>query len=159
MWLNLNSISGITNVKAVENENNTGTYTNKNPHDIYLNDSDSIFEPTYNKKLGVSTSRKYDVELRKQYFYGYNEDQFTTYETKIPMMFIQANNDKDTNFSDFPADILSKSGINASVNLATKYLNKIQLDYATLIDVFIEHKDIITGDTIDSYIGDAIVIA
>ena len=159
LWLNLNSISGITNVKAVENENNTGTYTNKNPHDIYINNSASVFEPTYNKMLGVNTSRKYDVELRKQYFYGYNEGQFTTYETKIPMMFIQANNDKDTNFSDFPADILSKSGINASVNLATKYLNKIQSDYATLIDVFIEHKDTITSDTIDSYIGDAVVIA
>ena len=74
-------------------------------------------------------------------------------------MFIQANNDKDTNYSDFPADILSKSGINASVNLATKHLNKIQSDYATLIDVFIEHKDTVTSDTIDSYIGDAIVIA
>ncbi|MBR2505677.1 MAG: InlB B-repeat-containing protein [Bacilli bacterium] len=159
LWFNLNSISGITNVKAVENENNTGTYTNKNPHDVYLNNSTSVFEPTYNKKLGVNTSRKYDVELRKQYFYGYNEGQFTTYETKIPMMFIQANNDKDTNFSDFPADILSKSGISASVNLATKYLNKIQSDYATLIDLFIEHKDTITSDYIDSYIGDAIVIA
>lgn len=159
LWFNLDSISGITNVKAVENENNTGTYTNENPHDIYLNNSVSVFEPTYNKKLGVNTSRKYDVEFRKQYFYGYNEGQFTTYETKIPMMFIQADNDKDTNFSDFPADILSKSGINASVNLATKYLDKIQSDYATLIDIFIEHKDTVTSDTIDSYIGDAIVIA
>ena len=30
---------------------------------------------------------------------------------------------------------------------------------STLIDVFIEHKDTVTCDTIDSYIGDAIVIA
>ena len=159
LWFNLNNISGISNVKAVENDNNTGTYTNKNPHDIYLNNSVTIFEPTYNKKLTVNTSRKYDVELRKQYFYGYNEGEFTTYETKIPMMFIQADNDKDTNFSDFPNDILSKSGISASVNLASKYLNKIQADYSTLIDVFIEHKDTVTSATIDTYIGEAIVIA
>ena len=109
--------------------------------------------------MGVNTSRKYDVELRKQYFYGYNEGVFTEYETSIPMMFIQADNDKDTNFSDFPADILSKSGITASVNLATKHLNKIQSDYATLIDVFIAHKDEVTGEAITNYIGDAIVIA
>ena len=159
LWFNLNNITGINNVKAIENENNTGTYSNKNPHDIYLNSSASKFEPTYNKKMGVNTSRKYDVELRKQYFYGYNEGVFTEYETSIPMMFIQADNDKDTNFSDFPADILSKSGITASVNLATKHLNKIQSDYATLIDVFIAHKDEVTGEAITNYIGDAIVIA
>ncbi len=158
LWFNLNNISGINNVKAVENENNTGTYTNKNPHDIYLNNSTKIFEPTYNKKLGVQTSRKYDVELRKQYFYGYNEGEFTEYETSIPMMFIQADNDKDTNFTDFPADILSKSGIAASVNLANKYINKIQEDYASLIDIFIANKDTVTGESIESYIGGAVEI-
>ena len=74
------------------------------------------------------------------------------------MMFIQADNDKDSNFSDFPSDILGKSGITASVNLAKKHLNKIQDDYATLVDVFIENKDKVTGDAITNYIGEAIVI-
>ena len=77
----------------------------------------------------------------------------TEYECNIPMMFIQADNDKDTNFSDFPSDILSKSKIEASVNLAKKHIDKIQSDYATLIDVFIENKDIVTGETIENYIG------
>lgn len=158
LWFNLNNISGINSVKAVENENNTGTYSNKNPHDIYLNGSASKFEPTYNKKFGVNTSRKYDVELRKQYFYGYQDNKLVEYETKIPMMFIQDDNDKDTNFTDFPTDILSKSGITASVNLAQKYLDKIRADYASLIDVFIAHKDDVTGTTIENYIGSAIVI-
>lgn len=159
LWLNLNSISGINSVKAIENENNTGTYTNKNPHDIYLNGSNTKFEPTYNKKLGVNTSRKYDVEFRNQYFYGYNEGEFTEYATNIPMMFIQADNDKDTNFSDFPSDILSKNGINANVNLASKYIDKIQLDYATLIDIFIENKDTVTDESIITFIGEPIKIA
>ncbi len=158
LWFNLNNITGINSVKAVENENNTGTYSNKNPHDIYLNGSASIFEPTYNKKMGVNTSRKYDVELRKQYFYGYQDSELVEYETSIPMMFIQDDNTKDTNFSDFPKDILSKSGINASVNLAQAYLNKIRADYASLIDVFIAHKEDVTGTTIGNYIGSAIVI-
>lgn len=158
LWFNLNNISGINSVKAVENENNTGTYSNKNPHDIYLNGSASKFEPTYNKKFGINTSRKYDVELRKQYFYGYQDSNLVEYETNIPMMFIQDNNDKDTNFSDFPVDIVSKSGITASVNLAQTYLTKIREDYATLIDVFIAHKDDITSKTIENYIGNAIII-
>ena len=158
LWFNLNNISGITSVKAIENENNTGTYSNKNPHNIYLNNQSTIFEPTYNTKLGIKTSRKYDVELRKQYFYSYVDDVITEYECNIPMMFIQANNDKDTNFSDFPSDILAKSKIVASVNLATKHLEKIQNDYGTLIDIFIENKGNVNGETIQDYIGEATII-
>ena len=158
LWFNLNNISGITSVKAIENENNTGTYSNKNPHNIYLNNQSTIFEPTYNTKLGIKTSRKYDVELRKQYFYNYVDNVITKYECNIPMMFIQANNDKDTNFSDFPSDILAKSKIVASVNLATKHLEKIQNDYGTLIDIFIENKDNVNGETIQDYIGEATLI-
>lgn len=159
LWLNLNNISGINSIRAIENENNTGTYANKNPHDIYLNGSTSIFEPTYNTKFGVNTSRKYDIELRKQYFYCYIEGKFTEYEMNIPMMFIQADNDKDTNFSDFPGDILSKSGINASVNLESKHIDKIQTDYAELIDIFIENKDSTNSDTISSFIDKPFSIA
>ena len=159
LWFNLNNISGITSVKAIENENHTGTYTNKNPHDIYLNGSSTKFEPTYNTKAFVKTSRKYDVELRKQYFYGYDsESNFVKYECEIPMMFIQADNDKDTNFSDFPGDILKDNKINGSVNLASEYIEKIQEDYALYIDIFIEHKDTVTGEAIENYIGNAIVI-
>lgn len=159
LWFNLNNITGITSVKAVENENNTGTYSNKNPHDIYLNGSASIFEPAYNTKLLVKTSRKYDVELRKQYFYGYQDDKLVEYETNIPMMFIQDDNDKDTNFSDFPTDMATKSGIPASVNLSETYLDKIRDDYASLIDVFIEHKDDVSGDTITDFIGSALILS
>lgn len=159
LWFNLSNITGITSVKAVENENNTGTYSNKNPHDIYLNGSASIFEPAYNTKLLVKTSRKYDVELRKQYFYGYQDDKLVEYETNIPMMFIQDDNDKDTNFSDFPTDMATKSGIPAGVNLSETYLDKIRDDYASLIDVFIENKDDVSGDTITDFVGSAAIIS
>jgi len=158
LWFNLNNISGINSVKAIKNDNTTFGLGADNPHDIYLNGSSSIFEPTYNYQLVVKTSRKYDVEMRKQYFYGYNEGTLTEYEVQLPMMFIQADHDKYTNFSDFPSNIKSKSGIIASVNLAAKYLNKIQSDYATLVDVFIANKDSITGAAIENYIGSAVVI-
>ena len=157
LWFNLNNISGITNVKAIKNDETTFGLGANNNHDIYLNNSDTIFEPTYNTKI-IKTSRKYDVEMRKQYFYGYNEGQFAEYEVELPMMFIQADHDGYTNFTDFPSDIQSKSGITASVNLSSVYLNKIQSDYATLIDVFIQNKDTVTGEAITNYIGSAITI-
>ena len=97
--------------------------------------------------------------MRKQYFYGFNEGVFTEYEVELPMMFIQADHDEYTNYTDFPTDIQSKSGIEASVNLSTVYLTKIQNDYAALIDIFIAHKNDVTSATITTYVGDAIVIA
>ena len=158
LWFNLCDISGITSVKAVKNDSTTFGLGGQNNHDIYLNGSSSIFEPTYNKKLGVSTSRKYDVEMRKQSFFGYKDEALTEFQVQIPMMFIQADHDGYTNFSDFPSDIQSKSGINASVSLDANDLAKIQNDYATLIDVFVGNKDTVTGETIDAYIGEAVVL-
>ncbi|NLB49169.1 MAG: hypothetical protein GX813_04975 [Erysipelotrichia bacterium] len=153
LWFNLNDISGITNVKALKNESTTFGLGGNNNHDIYLNNSTSIFEPTKNRLVLFETSRKYDVELRKQYFYGYSGDELITYETSIPMMFIQADHDGYTNFSDFPSDIRSKSGLAATVTLASAHLNKIQSDYATLIDIFIGNKMVITGEAIATFIG------
>ena len=158
LWFNLCDISGITSVMAVKNDSTTYGLGGQNNHDIYLNGSSSIFEPTYNTKLGVKTSRKYDVEMRKQSFFGYKDDVLTEFQVQIPMMFIQADHDGYTNFTDFPSDILSKSRIAASVALAQADLDEIQSDYATLIDVFIAHKDTVTGDTIDNYIGDPMVL-
>ena len=74
------------------------------------------------------------------------------------MMFIQADNNKDTNYSDFHNDILSKSGIDANVNLSSIYVNKIQSDYEIYIDILIENKENITSEFIETNIGNAIVI-
>ena len=158
LWFNLCDISGITSVKAVKNESTTYGLGGQNNYDIYLNGSSSIFEPVYNTKLTVKTSRKYDVEMRKQSFFGYKDDVLTEFQVEIPMMFIQADHDGYTNFSDFPSDILSNSGIKAEVSLPKDYLDKIQSDFASLIDVFIANKDIVNGDTITAYIGDAIIV-
>lgn len=150
LWFNLNNITNINNVKAIEKE----SPGDKNPHDIYLNGSDNVFEPKYNTKLGVKTSRRYDVELRKQYFYGVEDEELVKYETIIPMMFIQAGD----NFNTFENDISTTNGINASVTLASEYIEKIEEDYATLIDTFIEHKGDITGEMIEDYIGEPAII-
>ena len=158
LWFNLCDISGITSVKAIKNDSTTFGLGGQNNHDIYLNGSASIFEPTYNSKLTVKTSRKYDVEMRKQSFFGYKDDVLTEFQVQIPMMFIQADHDGYTNFTDFPADILSKSKISANVALDRAILDKIQADYATLIDLFIMHKEVVTGETIDAYIGNAAVV-
>lgn len=153
LWFNLDNITGITNVKAVENGSHTYGLGGENPHDVYVNNKSTVFKPTYNKVVLVKTSRKYDIELRKQYFYGLDGDnKLVEYEVSIPMMFIQADHDSYTNFTDFPADMLDDNNITASVNLSSTYLAKIQSDYASLIDAFIEHKDSVTSSTIENFI-------
>lgn len=154
LWFNLNDISGIASTKVLANGND-GTDSSLNPNDVYVNGSSSVFTPAYNTKLGIKTSRKYDIELRKQYWYGYQDDDLCEYETDIPMMFIQDDNDKDTNYSDFSSDMKSVSGITSSVTLSSSYLTKIRADYNTLIDIFIANKDSITGDIITQFIGNA----
>lgn len=158
LWFNLNNINGISSVKAIPTgEISTGLGAD-NPHEIYLNGNESIFTPAYNRKV-IKTSRKYDVEIRKQYFYDIVSEELVEFEVEIPMMFIQADHDDYTNFSDFPTDMNDTSHVSgASVNLANKYLTKIQSDYATLIDVFIDNKDDIDIDYIVTFIGNAEVI-
>ena len=149
LWFNMNNVSGFTNVKALPKESYKD---NENPHQIYINGESEIFEPTYNTKLGVKTSRKYDIELRTQYFYGIVDEEIVEYETHIPMMFIQAGE----NYETYSSDILSKSGITSVVS--NSYLEKIEDDYAILIDLFIDNKDNVSSQTIVDYIGNPAII-
>ena len=157
LWFNLNDIENINTVKAI---NNGGVDPHENNHDIYLNGSESIFEPTKNKLGFISTSRRYDVEMRKQFFYGYQQGEITEYEVKLPMMFIQDDGEEsgETNYSTFESDISSKNGIAARVLLANKYLSKIRADYLSLIPTLIENKDDIDGDYIETFVGEAVNI-
>ena len=68
------------------------------------------------------------------------------------MMFIQEDNDTDTNYTDYHANILADNGINSNVTLNTTYLNKIMADYDTLIDDFIENKQMMSSAEIKAYI-------
>lgn len=151
LWFNLNNISGINSVKAIPNGN--VDVAAKNTHDVYVNGSTKIFEPTYNKVTLVKTSRKYDIEMRTQFRYGLTSGELTCYKTQIPMMFIQDDHDGYTNYSDFESDILAENGVSASVNLSSSYLTKIRNDYDALIPLFKENKELVNSETIQNWIG------
>ena len=152
LWFNLSDIKGINSVKMIKKteESESGL----NTHDVYVNNDSKVFDVAYNTKFLVKTSRKYDIELRKQYFYSKNsENKLVENLVNVPMMFIQADNSKDTNFSDFTSDMKKKSGINASCTLNTAYLNKIIKDHSYYIDIFIKNKDVYTSDSIEKIIN------
>ena len=74
------------------------------------------------------------------------------YETSVPMMFIQADNENDTNYSDFASDMLSKNKIAASVIIEDEVLDKVLLDHDTYIPIFIEKMDNVTENTIEEFL-------
>lgn len=150
LWFNLNDISGINSIKIGDKtqQNNSSKSTN----DVYLNGSAALFSPTYNKKLGVKTSRKYDIEFRTQYFYSKNaKGEIIEHAVEVPMMFIQENNDKDTNFTDYPNDVKKDNGITSSVILNQAYLNKILIDYDLLVNDFINNKKEMSSTEIKTF--------
>lgn len=153
LWFNLCDISGITSIKIGEKTSQGSS--DKRTIDVYLNNNaTNLFIPTYNKKFGITTSRKYDIEFRTQYFYSIdtNTGEIIEHEIKVPMMFIQEDNDKDTNYSDYQSNILADNGINSQVTLNPTVLNKIMTDYDRLIDDFIENKQMMSSAEIKAYI-------
>ncbi len=148
LWFNMWDIDGISNIKVLDK-------TDENPSsrstvDVYLNNSASLFSPTYNKKL-VKTSRKYDIEYRSRFYYTYDSenDKFIANEVLVPMMFIQEGD----NFNSFEDDIENDNGIDASVLMPQATLTKILDDYDTLIPIFKDNKDKITSEIIINYLN------
>lgn len=148
LWFNLNEFKGINTIKAIPSDdliNLTGT---KNPYNIYLNGNSKIFKPKHNTVLLVETSRKYDIELKTQSFYDYSEGKLVEHQVKVPMLFVQ-----EEDLESLLDYLQSVNNLSVEFKLPQKYIQKIQDDYDTLIDIFIEHKDQITSQTIDSLIG------
>lgn len=159
LWFTLKDISGLNKIKMLPNDPNSEVHF-ASGYRTYINESDEFFFPTYNTYYAVQTSRKYDIELRNFYYY-YLDSSTNTYVSKclaVPCMFIQDDNAKNTNYSDFTKDMKKENGLTCSVIIAPASLAKIRSDYATIVDTFIQDKSLITVDFILDYIGDKKVV-
>ncbi|HHX79201.1 MAG TPA: InlB B-repeat-containing protein [Acholeplasmataceae bacterium] len=143
LWFNLDDVSGINSFKQETINNEIKTY---------LNSSTEVFVPKKVGGLGTKMlSRRFDVELRTQYFYYYDSanDKYVEVASKVPMLFVQQEY-----LSAFSSDIhSSNSNITANITLGANHLTKVQADYATMIDIFITNKDNMTSESILTYIG------
>ncbi len=149
LWFNLNEISGIDQIKVVNAKNSE----NNNPNTIYINNSDTAF--VTKKYGGIGTkmlSRRYDIELRTQYYYYYDvaNEKYVEVATKVPMFFVQQEK-----YEDVVSDVFAENKINIGININNQVLQKIEDDYAKLIDQFIIIKDQMSVQAILDYIGAA----
>jgi len=141
LWFNLSDVSGLNNIKVTEKTgNDIGTQNN-----TYFNDS--------NNKIKCSTNfldRQYDVELRKRFYYSYDDDAktYSVSEKEIPMLFVQ-----EQNLSKFSDNMFSKNGFTLSIAIDTNDLNKILNDYDEYIPTFIENCDNMSSDSIITYLN------
>ena len=156
LWLNLTDTLGINMIKVIKNEE-TPLPPGKNPHFIYLNGEATAFAT---KDVGGFNlkrfSRRYDIELRKQYFYIQEGTEFNVVELEVPMLFVQEEQ-YDNLISDVKAQNAYLSSFN--VTIQQSHLNRIKEDYQNRIDPFILQKDEHTVDTILTYIGEKYIHA
>ena len=86
-WFNLDDTTGINTIQIEE-----APTTNLNPHYIYVNGSSNVFVA---KKVGglsaKTTSRRYDIELRKRYFYYEDEGEIKSLTIEAPMYLCKWN--------------------------------------------------------------------
>ncbi|HOI47589.1 MAG TPA: InlB B-repeat-containing protein [Bacilli bacterium] len=145
LWFNLDNTTGITTIKCLP-----APLENSNPHLIYLNGSANTF--VAKTVGGFSTkmlSRRYDIELRKQYFYYMNGEELVEVALNVPMLFVQ-----EEQLSTLVTDVnTSNAGLTFGFNASTTIQNQIMSDYDTLIDPFNLQKEEFTIQNILDYIG------
>jgi len=87
VWYPMWSVNGWTSIKFEEDNADAKDFPQ-----VYFNGSATVFDVHYNEILGVKTSRKYDIELKKSYVFLNDEgDELRKVEFLYPAFFIQAN--------------------------------------------------------------------
>jgi hypothetical protein len=87
VWYPMWSLNGWTSIQFELDNSDSKEFPQE-----YINGSSSAFDVHYNSFFGVSTSRKYDIELKKSYAYVLNDDgDVEKKEFLYPGLFIQEN--------------------------------------------------------------------
>ena len=148
LWFNLGDTSGITTIKVL-----TAPIENTNPYLVYINGLSDVFVTRNVGGISLkSLSRRYDIELRKQYFYYQSGEELVKVELLIPMIFVQQEQ-----LSNLVSDVNDRnSGLNFNLNVSSTIQNQIISDYQTLIDPFMTRKDDYSVEQILTFIGNSI---
>jgi hypothetical protein len=148
MWFNLTDTTGISSIKIED-----APIEESNPQYVYVNGSSDVFNTKAYGGFNTKTlSRRFDIEMRKQYLYYLNGDDIVGFEVEVPMIFIQVEK-----LDDFESDVLTENTSvlsTFSLDVDSNIIDKIDDDYLTLIDIFITQKDEMTPESIIEIIGD-----
>lgn len=124
IWYPMWSINGWNSVRFEADNNDAKEFPQ-----VYLNGSNSVFDVHYNSILGVATSRKYDIELKKSYVYVQSNNQWQKQEFLYPAFFIQQN---EITVSAPFGTANSRNGNIFSHSLTTAQLSAIRTNYQSM---------------------------
>ncbi len=145
LWFNLSDTSGITNIKFLD-----APLEDSNPYLVYINDLTTVFET---KNVGgfstKSFSRRYDIELRTQYFYYEDGEELVEVAVLVPMIFVQEEQ-IDTLVVDVNS---SNDGLAFDFNVSETVQEKIIVDHGWMMNLFIENEDDYTVQMIIDFIN------
>ncbi|HBF15786.1 MAG TPA: hypothetical protein DDW30_08970 [Clostridiales bacterium] len=148
LWFNLSDVDGMNSIKYREK-------TDSEDAAFFLNGSTKEWK---NKLVGgislKTASRRYDIEMRTQYFYVLSADGSSYEEVKaeVPMLFVQ-----EEQLETLTEDVTEKNpNLTLSIDTDSPSLKKLREDYATLIDAFIAHKNAMTEEEIRKMIGEKV---
>ena len=148
LWFNLKHVEGIDSIKYIAASQNTDSK-------LYVNGLSAEWK---NKTVGgyslASFSRRFDIEFRTQYVTSYDPvtQEYTVHKIQVPMIFVQ-----EGYYDSLSDDIKSVNGnVNAEITVSNQDIEQLMNDYADLVPIFIENKDLFTVDMILEYIGEKI---
>ena len=148
-WVNLSDVTGITNVKAVSNDSVSPT---KNNHDVYINNSTSIFAPK--KGLAGLGSRHFDIEMKTVYYIIETSDNgavsYSIQETQIPMLFVQKEN-----VEDFTSEVTKENKNTFAVNpvLPSEGIEIAEITLPVMKQTLDTIKELLTYEELEAQLG------
>ncbi len=150
LWYTLDDIQGIYNIKKVDEQNALNADT------IYINNA---AESIHSKIVGGNiikdekfSSRRFDIEFKKMYFYVYDQAsaEYTQVACEIPMIFVQ-----EENFDTFTEDFSNANGdfLTGEIALLASSSDKkaVEFGYYTLLEDYEKIKDAVTVESITNY--------
>lgn len=148
-WFPIESVSGVTSVKA---EKNSGISV-QNPHKIYINE---LSEQFHAKKVGVigadMLSRRYDIEMKTVYYYVYDaaQKEFEKIKCEIPMMFVQ-----EAYLGSFAGDVAdANKDLSLTITVLSEDIGALDGYYETLLPAYNEIAALVSPEDVIIFIGE-----
>ncbi|MGL4949249.1 MAG: MBG domain-containing protein [Anaeroplasmataceae bacterium] len=144
LWVPIQNIGGINNIKVINEPNGS------NKHTVYVNNSSTPFVSTKNTGV-LDKSRRYDIEMKTNFYYIKNveDNTYSVVEVDIPMMFIQRKNKEE-----FIKDFLNANGFNVTDKTKEITYTTLESKYKTQLLIYEEVKDLVTYTMVKEYLGE-----
>ena len=153
-WFNLSNMGGINTIRVINESHGNGTLNATSPYTVYLNGSADMLA-IRNVSAGLFDtnpkrySRRYDIEMKKTYYYTYDGEKFEKIEIEIPMIFVQ-----EENYDTLAADILEKnSGLYITNNVPSTTTSRLDYYYESGLAAYEQIADLVTPQAIAEYVG------